>query len=146
MLLKSHTINDSAGTEQCSLTSRVALFQYLMGGYLRYTDEGSSPLPHLHGGDNFQRDQALDMPHHIQRGRSGNESLAAASAFPAVTHRLDAAVKSHTGCLSSWSLVWPFGNFRAVTGPRSHSSSPKPIRCHSWSPTTRTQYHQHPSC
>ena len=67
------------------------------GGYLRYTDEGSSPLPHLHGGDNFQRDRALYMPHHIQRGRSVNEPRGYAS-FPCchsqtrcsceVTHRV----------------------------------------------------------
>lgn len=74
------------------------------------------------------------IPHHIQRGLSADESLAAASPFPAATHEKQkvghTAVKSHTECLSTWGLVWLLSNFPALTGPGSHSSSPKPILCH----------------
>lgn len=83
--------------------------------------KGSSPVPHLHGGDNFQRGQALDIPHHIQRGLSVNENLAAVSPFHAATHWKQkvghTAVKSHTGFLNTWSLVWLFNDSPAFTGP-----------------------------
>ena len=51
-----------------------------------------------------------------------------------------AAVKSHTGRLSTWSLVWLLSTFIALPGPGSHSWSRKPILCHAWSLTIKTQW------